>query len=308
MQGQTSFLRSLAIGFLTVIPVMASAHDLPTQKSGLVLMDSQETLELAFWADCTKPSGTDDGTVVPTGGRFVTFPVWVEDQSSSGATYLQTVELADGEFTLIDVPAATFEVPLRVAYKHAHSQLNPDASGQGPCKVLSAGRIKDSGGNTRAAVPVGDLTMHNVEADGLSMNHTSRGYFGLNQHISRGATETLELAFSADCNMQKEQEDASLVPLEEQLISFVLKIVGGTVGGTTTVQQHHIEVLSWSSGPPVIWNVPASVGQLLRISAEEASGQGVCQLGSVGRLVGPTGETRAVGLDNNMWAAIVDRD
>lgn len=108
--------------------------------------------------------------------------------------------------------------------------------------------------------------------------------------LIRGPDETLQLAFFAECNGPEDEGDASLVPPDE-LISFELRVVGSTPGGSTNEQIHEIEVLSWSWGTVAL---APDLGELLQLSIGNFSGPGGCnKLSVTGRLAGPDGETRA---------------
>jgi len=125
-----------------------------------------------------------------------------------------------------------------------------------------------------------------------------------NNLVLLGPYETLQVAFSADCN-GKQDDDAYVVAPDLREISFTFRVTGSAVGGSTGEYIDSIEMLN---GTFAIVDVPANTGQLLKLSFEKISGQGVCSVSATGRVVGPSGETRAAGgFSNDMWATIVDR-
>ncbi len=124
--------------------------------------------------------------------------------------------------------------------------------------------------------------------------------------VVRGVNETLELYFLANCNVPQDNDDASIVPVPQRTISFDLVIEGRTVGGHAFGDTY--ASVSLDDGLLEVINVPASIGQLLKLRIENVRGQGVCKVSATGRIAGPSGETRATGLDHNMWATLVNRD
>ena len=123
-----------------------------------------------------------------------------------------------------------------------------------------------------------------------------------NLYLVRSLDETAHLAFFAACNSSRDGEDASLVPSQE-LISFEVKVVGSTPGGSENEQIGYIEVLPWSWGELY---VPAELGRFLQVSIRSFTGPGCGNSIKMGwRLVGPGDETRAASFGNEMWATIV---
>ena len=111
-----------------------------------------------------------------------------------------------------------------------------------------------------------------------------------NDLVVLGVGEHLRIVGWANCNVPQDEEDASVVPLEERSISFDLVIEGQTVGGNIN---EYVETITLLSGGTFDINVPASIGNILHRRADLLTGRGVCNVSFGESIVGASGETRA---------------
>ena len=144
MKRTEHLLHSLIVGaFMCTVATGASAHNSPPKQNNfVVLMGEGETLQLAFVAECNGPKDTDDDTIVPLYERQISFMLRIDGKTAGGGEYIDSILMLNGTVHVVDVPPIGQLLTLSFT----------DISGQGECQVMTAGRIKDSSGNTRTGV------------------------------------------------------------------------------------------------------------------------------------------------------------
>ena len=107
-----------------------------------------------------------------------------------------------------------------------------------------------------------------------------------------GVGERLQIAFLAKCNGPQDEYDDFVVPPHQRKISFDLVVEGRETN--TGKLTRFINPINLNDGGSTTLDLFADeLGNLLEVTVENVTGQGVCRVSSTGRLIGPSGETRA---------------
>ena len=142
MKNVQSLVLSSITAFLLLVFTVASAHQPPPKQNNLVLKGPGEGVRVAFSADCNGPQD-DDAYIVEPDLREISFTFRVKGSTVGGSSgeYVDSIELLNGNFAIVDVPANLGQLlEFRIE----------NVSGQGVCQVSSTGSIVGPSGETRA--------------------------------------------------------------------------------------------------------------------------------------------------------------
>jgi hypothetical protein len=144
-------VKSLTLGsFIFAISTGVSAHDAPPNRDGgSVSMGPNEALELMVAADCDVKQPNE--SLVPYSDRSITVRIRAKGSTPGsagiGGDYIDSITLLPGSAAQVDVPASVYGTFIRFWIDKI--------DGHGVCRIITAGRTKDSSGNTRTNVIYG---------------------------------------------------------------------------------------------------------------------------------------------------------